>query len=136
MSINSRIHFQNMKSSSFLETAIYKHIAKLQRFYRHILSCDVTVEAPHRHHHKGSTYKVVIKMGVPGGSLVISHTEHDDPRKADCYVAVHDAFQSARRRLQDYVRIQRHDVKRHPDSARRGAETNKSDQFDDLTGEQ
>ena len=37
-----------------------------------IVSCRVTVEAPHRHHHKGKAYKLRIGVTVPGGELVIN----------------------------------------------------------------
>lgn len=119
MSINSRVRFQNMDGSSSLDAAIEKNIEKLQRFYGHIISCDVSVEAPHHHQHKGFAYKVVIKLAVPGETLVVSHTHGDNPTHEDCYVAIHDAFRSARRRLQDYARIQRHQVKRHDAAGQR-----------------
>ncbi|MGB5247652.1 MAG: HPF/RaiA family ribosome-associated protein [Woeseia sp.] len=113
MSINSRVHFQNMEGSPALEAAVQKQLKKLQRFYDHVISCDVSVEAPHHHKHKGGVYKVIIKLAVPGETLVVSHPHGDNESHSDCYVAIHDAFHSARRRLQDYARIQRHQVKHH-----------------------
>lgn len=118
MRINSRVHFHNMDGSPALEAAVHKHLKKLQRFYGHIISCDVSVEAPHHHQHKGSVYKVVIKLAVPGDTLVVSHPHGDNASHSDCYVAIHDAFHTARRRLQDYARIQRHQVKHHEATTR------------------
>lgn len=60
----------------------------------------------------------MIKLAVPGETLVVSHGRSDDPAHEDCYVAIHDAFRSARRLLQDYARIQRHDVKSHEQATR------------------
>ncbi len=113
MSIKPRAHFQGMDGTPSLVSAINSRFEKLQRFYTSIIDCQVTVEAPHHHKHKGSVYKVIIRLSVPGETLVVSHGRTDDPAHEDCYVAIHDAFRSARRLLQDYARIQRHDVKTH-----------------------
>lgn len=121
MSINSRLHFQNMDGSPALEAAIHKNLEKLQRFYEQIISCDVSVEAPHHHQHKGHIYKVVIKLAVPGETLIVSHAQGDNPAHEDAYVAIHDAFQRARRQVQDYARIQRHEVKHHTKAGRKKA---------------
>ena len=109
----SRVHFHNMDGSPALEADIRKHIDKLEQFYAHMVGCEVTVEAPHHHHHKGIRYRVIIKMSVPGDTLVVSQDRGTNPAHENCYVAIHDAFHTARRRLQDYARIRRHDVKHH-----------------------
>ncbi|MGB5346522.1 MAG: HPF/RaiA family ribosome-associated protein [Woeseia sp.] len=113
MSIKPRVHFQGMDGTPSLVSAINRRFEKLQRFYEPIIACQVTVDAPHHHKHKGSVYKVIIKLSVPGETLVVSHGRSDNPAHEDCYVAIHDAFRSARRLLQDYARVQRHDVKIH-----------------------
>ena len=40
--------------------------AKLDRLFERIVSCDVTIEAPHRRQHKSKLYKVRIDIGMPG----------------------------------------------------------------------
>ena len=47
-------------------------------------------------------------MTVPGGELMVKRELNKD-----LYVAVRDAFQAARRRLEDFARQQRFDVKHH-----------------------
>lgn len=130
MSIDSRVHYQHMDGSPSLDAAIDKNIKKLQRFYGHIISCDVSVEAPNHHQHKGFAYKVVIKLAVPGETLIVSHAHGDNPAHEDCYVAIHDAFDSARRRLQDYARIQRHEVKHHENTVLRDSAVSEPDVAD------
>jgi cold shock CspA family protein/ribosome-associated translation inhibitor RaiA len=73
------------------------------------MSCRVVLELPARHQRKGKQYAVRIDLKVPGGELAVTR-EHDE----DLQVAVRDAFDAARRRLEDYARRQRGDVKRHP----------------------
>ena len=63
---------------------------------------------PHKHNHQGREFVVRLDIKVPGGELVVNH-EHN----ADAHVAVRDAFDAAKRKLQDYARRQRGEVKRH-----------------------
>ena len=119
MNIPSSVHFHNMDRSAALVADITGHVESLRHYYERITDCQVTIEAPHRHHHKGHRYKVVIRISVPGDTLVVSHEDESSPAHEDCYVAVHDAFRSARRQLQDYARIRRKKVKGDESSAKR-----------------
>jgi hypothetical protein len=108
-----------MDRSAALVADIKGHVESLSHFYEGITDCRVTVQAPHRHHHKGHRYKVVIQISVPDDTLVVSHEDESSPAHEDCYVAVRDAFRSARRQLQDYARIRRKKVKSDEVSAKR-----------------
>ena len=66
MQIPLQISFRNMDPSPAVEAVVREKAAKLDRFFERIVSCDVTIEAPHRHHHKGKLYKVRIDIGMPG----------------------------------------------------------------------
>jgi cold shock CspA family protein len=108
-----QITFRNDLHSDALEADIREKAAKLDQFYEKVMACRVMVEAPHSHHHKGNLYHIRIDLTVPGGELVVKrgpkeHHAHEDP-----YVAVRDAFDAARRQLQDYARKQRGKVKSH-----------------------
>lgn len=126
-----QITFRNLESSEPLDTLIRGEVAELEKYYDRITSCRVVVEVPERHHRSGSIYHVRIDLGVPGGEVVVKegpslhgaaqdteeekaekHLEVDVPHK-DVRLAVRDAFRKARRRLQDYARRQRGDVKTH-----------------------
>ncbi len=119
MNIPASVHFHNMDRSAALVADIEGHVEALSHYYERITDCQVTIEAPHQHHHKGRRYKVVIRISVPGDTLVVSHEDESSPAHEDCYVAVRDAFRSARRQLQDYARIQRKKVKSDEISAKR-----------------
>ena len=54
---------------------------------------------------------MLIDMTVPGTELVVKRESHED-----IYVAIRDAFDAARRQLEDYARHQRGDVKTHESS--------------------
>jgi cold shock CspA family protein len=120
-----------------VEKAIQERAAKLNSFYKRIMSCRVLLEAPHRHHRTGKLYHVRIDLTLPGGEIVVKHepkrlkdesartgstpevllAEAHEPTKyaahEDVYVAIRDAFDAARRKLQDFARRQRGSVKAH-----------------------
>ncbi|MBI4525694.1 MAG: HPF/RaiA family ribosome-associated protein [Deltaproteobacteria bacterium] len=137
MNIPIKITFRNMPPSEAIESSIRDKAVKLDTFYEKIMSCRVMLEAPHRYHRKGKVFRVRIDMTVPGGELVVNRApkriigtplhrlkEPDadlavdrQPSKPDAhediYVAIRDAFDAARRKLQDYARRQRGQLKIH-----------------------
>lgn len=126
-----QITFRNMESSATVEGWIREEAAKLDEFYSRIMGCRVMVELPNRRHKWGSLYHVRIDVTVPGGELVVErqpslhtpiqqihegkivkHLEVKTPHK-ELRQAIDDAFKAMGRRLQDYARRQRGDVKAH-----------------------
>lgn len=101
------ITFRGMASSPAVEAQVERWAGRLERSYDRIHRCAVTIEQPHRSHRSGRTFQVRVEIDVPEHRIVVSH---DDGRAR---VAVADAFQAARRRLQDHARIRRGDVKQH-----------------------
>jgi len=113
MQIPLEIRFVNMESSPAVERAIQERAKKLESFSEHIVSCRVTLEAPHKHHRKGKIYHVVVDVRVPGSEIVASRDPGQHHAHEDAHVAVRDAFKAARRQFQDYVRVKRGKVKHH-----------------------
>lgn len=138
MELSAQITYRNMEPSDAVTARIKAEAAKLGEFFPRITSCRVVVEAPHRHHKWGELFHVRIDLGVPGNEIVVSHEpspraalRQDDeaavrkhieihPEHKDVYVAIRDAFGSARRQLQDYVQRLRGDVKTHEPPLRHG----------------
>ena len=103
MHLPIQITFRKMDTSPSVEAHIRERAEALEKFYDRITHCRVVVEAPHRHHRQGDQYLVRIDLTVPGGeTIVVSHeaSEHAG-------VAVREAFDVARRRLEDYVKDRR-----------------------------
>jgi ribosomal subunit interface protein len=114
MQIPMQITIRDMEHSEALETHIRQKAQKLDEFYNHIMSCRVVVEMPHKHHHQGKQFNVRIDIGVPGNEIVVNR-DHSE----DVYIALRDAFDAAKRQLEDYVRKIRGHVKTHePKSAK------------------
>jgi hypothetical protein len=125
-----QITFRNMPPYDKVAARVQEEAEKLDEFYRRITSCRV-IEIPHRHHTLGEQFHVRIELGVPGGEIVVryeaslhSAVQRGDeeewekhleahPQHKDIDVVIRDAFKAARRRLQDYARRQRGQVKVH-----------------------
>jgi len=130
-----------MAPSEVVEAHIREAAQKLDTFYDEIMGCRVLVEIPHQHHRKGKLYHVRIDLTVPGGEFVIKRAPRlvtDRPsrfRKApedveleesrelskyhahdDIQLTIRDAFDAARRKLQDYARRRRGVLKLHEGS--------------------
>lgn len=103
-----QITMRDLPHSDTLEDHIRQKVAKLEKFYPHLVGCKVVVEVPHKHKHQGRQFDVRLDITVPGGELVVNR-EAD----GDVYVALRDAFGAARRQLEDYGRRQRGDTKAH-----------------------
>jgi ribosomal subunit interface protein len=108
MEIPLQISLHGIEHSDALYNAIREKAEKLSRYYDHIMSCRVVLELAGRHKRHGKQFTVRIDLKVPGGELAVTH-EHDE----DVQIALRDAFDAARRQVEDYARGQRGDVKRH-----------------------
>ena len=107
MQVPLQISFHNMDPSPAVEAIIREKAAKLDRYFGRIVSCDVSVEAPHRHHHKGKLYKVRIDIGLPDKDVHVNQEGPQDHAHKDVNVAVRDAFDAAVRQLEDHARRMR-----------------------------
>ncbi len=113
MTVPLQITFRNMDSTEVIEDEIRDKASKLDHFYDRITSCRVVVEVPHRHHHKGIAYHVRVDVKVPGWEVVINREPTKHSTHEDVYISIQEAFDAARRQLQDYARRQRGEVKGH-----------------------
>lgn len=101
------VSFKGMDRSDAVQDRIEKRFQKLRRNYDRITECRVTVESPHRQHHKGKLFAIRIHALLPTGDLVVNRDAHDKHAHEDIYVALRDAFDALDRRLEDHVRKMR-----------------------------
>jgi cold shock CspA family protein/ribosome-associated translation inhibitor RaiA len=125
MQLPVQITFRNMRHIDAIEKEIREKVSALERYYDRIMACRVMVEVPHRHHVTGTHYHVRIDLTVPGTEIVVNRepsmrsslrsveeerssksTELDPPHK-HLRVTIREAFDVARRQLQDFARRQR-----------------------------
>jgi ribosome-associated translation inhibitor RaiA len=98
----------NLPHSAALEARARKMAEKLEKLHPRIVSCRVGIEELRRHRSRGRLFHVRIDLRIPGREIVSNHRHNKDP-----YVAVRNAFLSARRQLEDAARVRRGNVKAH-----------------------
>jgi cold shock CspA family protein/ribosome-associated translation inhibitor RaiA len=125
VALTPTVTFRGIASSPSLEADIRARAEKLEKYCHTITSCRVVVELAERHHTSGRRFHVRIELTVPSDHLIVSHdassirtardleadalhkTSETDAERKDAMLAVHDAFDIAKRQVQDYVRRQR-----------------------------
>ncbi len=115
--IPTQVTFRGIAHSDALEADIRRHVEKLERFAREIVGCRVLVDVPHRHRHDGPQFHVRIELTSPGLAPIVVVHQAEPP--TDAYLTVHQAFDAARRQLQEATRVQRQVVKVRAASAAR-----------------
>lgn len=113
MKLPLQITFRNMEPSEAVAARITEKAQKLDQFCNQIISCRVVFEAHHQHQHKGNLFHVRIDLTVPDRELVISRDPSENHAHEDAYVAIRDAFNAARRQLEQYSQKRQQHVKTH-----------------------
>jgi len=119
MRLPLQITYRNMSPSEAVDRCIRERAERLDQFCDRITSCRVVVEARHRRHHQGTLYHIRIDLTAPGDEIVVSREPAMHRTHEDVYVAIRDAFDAVRRRLEDYMRRHRRQIKVH-EAAPRG----------------
>jgi cold shock CspA family protein/ribosome-associated translation inhibitor RaiA len=131
MQLQPTIVFRQMRGTEALEADIRARLAKLETYFSRIVGAHVLVAPVSRHHVEGNRFRVRIDLSVPGEHITVTHgpslraeararavertRKGNEPEAVPRYatLAVREAFDAARRRLQDYARRQRGAVKLH-----------------------
>ncbi len=90
------------------ERLIHRLSQKLERFFPKVVDCEVSIEPPPQSHRKGGRFTVRVDVGVPGNDVHVRNADHDDLN-----MAIHAAFETAKRLLEDRSQLRRNEVKRH-----------------------
>jgi ribosome-associated translation inhibitor RaiA len=117
-----QVTFHNMSSSEALSQAVRARAEWLETFHPDLSGCRVSLEFPHRHKKHGRPFNIHIRLSLPGEDVTVNHeavlhkavtadvagtAPHNDHR--DAITAIKDAFDIARRRLEDAARTRRGD---------------------------
>ena len=113
MIIPLQITARNTELVDAMREEITQKVAKFDAIYDRIMRCKVVVEEPKRHPHEGKMYSVHIILTVPGAELVTKRE-----LSKDLPVALRDAFHAARRKVEEFAREQRGEVKIHQGAPR------------------
>ncbi len=104
MQVPLHISFEGVQHSDAVEARIREEAGKLEHFFDRIVSARVVVARPQHRHNKGDTFQVRIHLAVPNApDIVVSREPGPAGAHEDVYVTIRDAFDAARRQLQDTV---------------------------------
>lgn len=103
-----QITIRDIPNSDALKTRIEQKAKKLEQFCDHIISCRVVIEVPQKHQHNGKIYNVRIDLTVPQNEIVVNKIKDENAG-----IAIRNAFDAAKRRLQNYSKKIRGEVKAH-----------------------
>ena len=113
MQLPLQITFRHMDPSPAIEARIRERAEELDQFFDRITSCRVVVECGNKRHQQGKLFEVRVDLTVPGREIVVGRDPGANHAHEDAHVAVRDAFDAARRQLEDHARDRRGAVKSH-----------------------
>jgi cold shock CspA family protein len=112
-----QIVFRHIRSSLAIRSRIELLAQQLERFEPRLIRCRVLLEVPHRHQRQGKQYHIRIELTVPGRRMLVINRNpsrlHPPAAHEDVWVALQDAFDAAKKRLEEGVRVRRGLVKEH-----------------------
>ncbi|MGI9421385.1 MAG: HPF/RaiA family ribosome-associated protein [Geminicoccaceae bacterium] len=107
------ISFRHMNSSPAVEARLREKVGELETFFDRIIGCRVVVEQDHRHHRQGNLFRISLDITLPGKEIAINKKGPKNQAHQDVYVAIRDAFNAAKRKIEDHARVRRGKVKAH-----------------------
>ena len=116
MQVPLKISFHNMAASENSEALVRERVARLERVSDGIVSCRVTIEAPHKQPHR-STVGITIDIGVPGKEIVVKREQRHHESRDDAYQVINVAFDVAERQLESHRDVARREIKTHDGGA-------------------
>ncbi len=107
MKVPLQITFRNIEPSAAMGARIGALAQRLEKFSSRITSCRVVVESSSHRRHQGTLFRVRVIIALPRREISTGNVRPRDHAHEDPYVALRDAFDAARRKLEDHVRKQR-----------------------------
>lgn len=93
------IVFHGVAHSEALEALICEKARKLAHVFPRLSRCHVAVEQPHRHDGQGRSFNVRLMLHLPGTEIALNRNGRED-----AHAAVREAFDAARRVLEQHAR--------------------------------
>jgi ribosome-associated translation inhibitor RaiA len=93
--------FRHTDHSSALEARARELGQRLQRYGERIMHCHMTLEGSRGGHSSGAPFVVQIDLTVPGARIHADSLQMDGAGHKDIYLALRDAFNNAKRQLQE-----------------------------------
>ncbi|HWU43624.1 MAG TPA: HPF/RaiA family ribosome-associated protein, partial [Bdellovibrio sp.] len=100
------IDFADFQSSTVITQKIEGKLEKLEKHFDRITSAHVTVRLPHRHRNK-HIYHIQVQVDIPGYTFIVNREPEMNYAHSDINVAIRDAFDKVKRKLDDFIEDRR-----------------------------
>ncbi|MFB6276359.1 MAG: HPF/RaiA family ribosome-associated protein [Halothece sp.] len=112
MELPLEVSYRNITKTEALEDLVQKQVGKLEKVCDHINSCRVAIEREHDNPNTGSPYRVRIDLTVKRGhELAVDKNSGENRNYEALEPLIKEAFNAARRQLQELTERQRNEVK-------------------------
>lgn len=98
------ITYRNMTPSPAIDDHIHRRMDEIAKAHPRIVGCRVVIDAPQKKHVKGRDFEVRVTFMVPGPDIHVARRVGRSGAAEDVNLAIHEAFDAARRLLQEQKR--------------------------------
>ena len=113
MPIPTTVTFRGLDASDSLREEAIGHAQRLERFADDIRDCEVTFRTDTSRWHRPHHLSVQISVSMRGSRIGVKHGDAAGAGDEDVHALLSHAFDTLTRRVEDYVRCRRGDVKTH-----------------------
>ena len=104
-----------------LRDVVEKYASRLDKVCDHVISCRLIAEHPHDRPEGGNEFRITLLIRMPPNHEVVVKRSTTEGREPEALPKViRDVFQSAARQCREISRLQRNQVKRHPEQETAG----------------
>ncbi len=108
------IVFRRYEPSNEVRAEVAAQARRLEKFSPRITSCRAVVTGPNARRRAGDLFQVELRIAMPGRKDIIVDRQHGDaPEHEHAFVAIRQAFDAARRQIEEAQRDLRGEVKVH-----------------------
>jgi hypothetical protein len=102
--------YRGLERADAIDDRVAQHARRLAAVTP-VISCRALIQAS-THHAHGKPFRVRLELVLPDGNLDVNHDPARGEGHADLFHALHEAFQCARRRIEESSRYQREEPRR------------------------
>ncbi len=119
MQSSVEVAYRHFQPSDAMRSEIAAQLRRLEKVGRDITSCRVVVTGPEHGRRNGDPFEVELRIALPQHKdVIVGRRRGDTPEHEHALVAIRQAFDAARRQIEEAEREMRGDVKAHAGSDR------------------
>ncbi len=108
------VAFRHYEPSDQVRAEIVAQARRLEKFSARITSCHIVVTGPQNRRRNGDVFDVELRIAMPNHKdIIVDNCRDNAPEREHALVAIRQAFNAARRQIEDAERDMRGEVKIH-----------------------